>query len=113
VAVVRGSDTLSNQPGAKDKGLVADMPTLFPGAQLRLNSEDYRWDPTRKIYTVDWEKTLADSKAGTFADTAAVKQAVVDYGRYKDGSKKYDPAYSHYKVHKAWRHAELRFKHKC
>jgi hypothetical protein len=137
VALVRGSDVLSSQPGVpanKVKGLITDMPTLFPGAKLELHSTTWKWDSSRTIYTPNLSDTVSNSNAGVFADTAAVQKAVRDYGRVyetpmydlhvrhtltsyplisKDASKNYDPAYTHYKVHKAYRHFAKRVRKNC
>jgi hypothetical protein len=114
VAVVRGSDVLSSQPGVSvKKGLIADIGTLVPGATLRLDSTAWRWDSSRTIYSTNLANTVADSTAGAFASPAEVAKAVKDYGRVKDASKKYDPAYTHYKVHKAYRHFAKKMKKIC
>jgi hypothetical protein len=84
VAVVRGSDVLSTQPNVpanKAKGLIKDMPTLIPGATLKLDSTTWKWDSSRTIYSANLADTVSGSTAGVFADTAAVQQAVRDYGR--------------------------------
>lgn len=104
VDVVRKSDTLSSQPGSKVvKGLVADIGKLIPGAKLELDdSAKWKWDNSRTIFTVDLAETLKQSTAGVFEDVKAVSKAVRSYGS-TESSAKYDPAYTHYRTHKAFR----------
>jgi len=113
VAILRGSDTLSSQPGAPTtNGLIKDIGNLIPGAVLRLDSTTWKWDSSRTIYTPNMAKTVADSSTGTFSDTAAVKTAVRDYGRKPNGAKR-DPANTHYRVHKAYRRFARKVRKSC
>lgn len=112
VDVVRKSDTLSSQPGATTtKGLINDIGKLVPGAVLKLDQSTWKWDSSRTIYTPNLKDTLTASVAGTFANTKEIKDAVRNYGKTSSGG--YDPAYTHYKVHKAYRKFGKKVRKNC